>query len=131
MEFTDNVDGPFVRADIVREHELTTLQRITQPSPPSRVVPAKTEILIDEDGEEDEHVLEWRTLSDEEWRTALDAYERACIEWQRTQGRAHVRGPVTTRATFYTTNGRSVARAIYIDSAKRWHFTDWKTEHRR
>ena len=45
MEFNENIDGPFVRADLTRVRELTVLQRITQPSTPSRLVPAKTEII--------------------------------------------------------------------------------------
>lgn len=94
-------------------------------------MPAKTEIVVDEDGDEDEIVTEWRELNDDEWRDAQAAYERAREEWKRTNGAAIVRGPVTTSATFYTVNGRTVARAIYIESGKRWHFTEWKTEHRR
>lgn len=116
-----DVDGSeFVSVDefsIEAQHEDV---RWLGPTYPDREVPIAFEYDPDTG---DEYATEYRTLSDDEWNAALEAYENAMTEFRKTNG-LHRRkaGPDIVRGTFITKHG---ARARgFLVGGKTWRWDD-------
>ena len=79
----------------------------------------------EEDEEGDEFVVEWRTLSDEEWAEATAAHERAVAEYKRTGGiYTRADGPQNVYGDFLLEDG-SAARGIFSRPGSRWVWLSW------
>lgn len=116
---TREVDGSeFVSVDSVEFYPQEEFVQLLEPSPPVRDIPARVE--VDEDGEE--HVVEWRALTDEEYAEAYALYERAWKRWLSTMGRERIKtGPTIVEARFRTKHG-TLAEGRFYEGSPRWQW---------
>ena len=107
------------------EKQVQQVQQVVGPARPDREVPVAWETVVDADGEEDDYVSEWRTLSDAEYAEAMATYEKASAEFRRTGGLHFVKtGPDIVTATFVAEDG-SIGVGRCVDS--KWIWIEWRS----
>ena len=112
------LDSPFVEVlSFTAAHHESTWVDWEPPQAPERTVP----LMWDEDG----FVEEWRELSEQEYATAVTAFEAASVRWRATGGRHRIQGPlIPPRVTFRTETG-AVATGYYAGGAWHWLELSW------